>query len=222
VAERQATWWTLVDVLDTYLRLLHPFMPFVTEAIWERLPHVAGDPDLLIVADWPTAAADAGDAEVEARVATLLDLVRAVRNARSEARLEPGAWMPVDVYVPSDLTATFSALAPALSRLARAKPLTEQTDPQFIREIAESGLSVIVGEMEAVVRPAGKDGEQEARDRARLEREFAEARSMLASAEARLANEAFTSKAPPAVVEGARVRAAELRELVERLAARLG
>ena len=64
--EREATWWTLVDVLDTYLRLLHPIMPFVTEAIWARLPHVAGDPELLIVADWPHAAADAADAAAEA------------------------------------------------------------------------------------------------------------------------------------------------------------
>jgi valyl-tRNA synthetase len=221
-SEREATWWTLVDVLDTYLRLLHPFMPFVTEAIWERLPRAAGDPDLLIVADWPTVSVEADDVEAEARVSTLLDLVRAVRNARSEARVEPAAWLPVDVYVPSALTEAFGALAPALSRLARAKPLTEQTDPRTVRELAGSGLSVIVGEMEAVVRPAARDGEQEARDRARLERELAEARSMLAAAEARLANEAFLSKAPPAVVEGARVRAAELSELVERLAARLG
>jgi valyl-tRNA synthetase len=221
-SEREATWWTLVDVLDTYLRLLHPFMPFVTEAIWERLPRATGDPDLLIVADWPTAFSAADDAAAEARVSTLLDLVRAIRNARSEARVEPASWLPVDVYVPSELTETFGALAPALSRLARAKPLTEQTDPRIVRELAGSGLSVIVGEMEAVVRPAARDEEQEARDRARLERELAEARSMLAAAEARLANEAFTSKAPPAVVEGARVRAAELSELVERLAARLG
>jgi len=221
-ADREATWWTLVDVLDTYLRLLHPFMPFVTETIWQRLPHAAEDPDLLIVADWPGPSADAGDTEAEGRVAVLLDLVRAIRNARSEARVEPAAWLPVDVYLPSELSATFAALAPALSRLARAKPMTEQTDPTIVRESIGAGLSVIVGEIEAVVRPAAKDEGQEARDRARLERELEDARSMLSAARARLANEAFTSKAPPAVVEGARTRAAELEELVDRLAERLG
>ena len=51
--EREATWWTLVEVLDTYLRLLHPVMPFVTEALWAALPHRRDDPDLLIVARWP-------------------------------------------------------------------------------------------------------------------------------------------------------------------------
>ena len=50
---REATWWTLVDVLDTYLRLLHPVMPFITEALWASLPHREGDPPLLIVARWP-------------------------------------------------------------------------------------------------------------------------------------------------------------------------
>ncbi len=57
-AEREATWWTLVEVLDTYLRLLHPVMPFVSEEIWGRLPHRAADPELLIVARWPAASVE--------------------------------------------------------------------------------------------------------------------------------------------------------------------
>jgi valyl-tRNA synthetase len=84
------------------------------------------------------------------------------------------------------------------------------------------GLSVIVGEVEAIVRPAARDDAQEERDRARLERELAEARGLLAAATARLANDAFTSKAPPAVVDAARALAAELEELVSRLAQRIG
>jgi valyl-tRNA synthetase len=216
---REATWWTLVDVLDTYLRLLHPFMPFVTEVIWERLPHRADDPDMLIVADWPVAA-DA-DAAAEARVAAVIELVRAVRNARSEARVEPAAWLPVDVYVPDSLGATFEALRPAIERLARARPLTREAGPESVRRGVAGGLSVIAGEIEAVVRPAARDDEQEARDRVRLERELAEAEAMLQAVRARLANEAFVSKAPPKVVEGARSRAAELQELVERLGKRL-
>lgn len=220
-AEREATWWTLVHVLDTYLRLLHPLMPFVTEAIWARLPHASGDPALLIVADWPTAAANAADATAELEVASLLDLVRAIRNARAEARIEPAAWLPVDVCVPESLAAAFESLRPAIERLSRARPLTREADPDRIRRVVDGGLSVIAGDIEAVVRPAAQDDAQEARDRARLERELAEAEGMLAAARARLANEAFVGKAPPAVVEGARARAAELEELVERLSQRL-
>jgi valyl-tRNA synthetase len=221
-AEREATWWTLVGVLDTYLRLLHPIMPFITEAIWERLPHQAGDPELLIVADWPAVSAQAQDRAAEAEVAALIDLVRAVRNARAEARIGPAAWLPVDVFVPDALGATFVALKPAIERLARAKPLERSASIASIRQKVEGGLSVIAGDIEAVVRPAAKDEAQEERDRARLERELDEAQGLLAAARARLANEAFTSKAPPAVVEGARARAAELEELVARLAERLG
>jgi valyl-tRNA synthetase len=219
--ERDATWWSLVEALDTYLRLLHPIMPFITEAIWARLPHIAADPRLLIVADWPTAGADAADEAAEAEVAALLDFVRAVRNARSEARIEPAAWLPVDVYVPEPLGATFESLRPAIERLARARPLTREPGSDPIRRGVEGGLSVIAGEIEAVVRPAAQDDAQEARDRARLDRELAEAEGMLAAARGRLANEAFVSKAPPAVVEGARTRAAELEELVQRLRQRV-
>jgi valyl-tRNA synthetase len=219
--EREATWWTLVHVLDTYLRLLHPLMPFVTEAIWARLPHAAGDPALLIVADWPAAAPDAADATAELEVAALLDLVRALRNARAEARIEPAAWLPVDVYVPDSLSAAFESLRPAIERLSRSRPLSREAGPDRIRRGVEGALSVIAGEIEAIVRPAAQDDAQEARDRARLVRELAEAEGMLAAARSRLANEAFIGKAPPAVVEGARARAAELEELVERLSQRL-
>jgi valyl-tRNA synthetase len=221
-AEREATWWTLVEALDTYLRLLHPIMPFLTEAIWERLPKSAGDPTMLIVADWPTAAARLSDSAAEVEVSALIDLVRAVRNARSEARIEPGAWLPVDVFVPDSLGPAFEALRPAIERLARARPLRRETSLEAVRRGVERGLSVIAGEIEAVVRPAATDEAQAERDRARLERELAEAEALLSSARARLANEAFTSKAPPGVVEGTRARAAELEELVARLAQRLG
>jgi len=220
-AEREATWWTLVEALDTYLRLLHPIMPFITEVIWERLPHAAEDPALLIVADWPTSGA-ATDSTAELEVAALIDLVRAVRNARAEARIEPAAWLPVDVYVPDSLGPTFEALRPAIERLARARPLGRESDVEAIRRGVAGGLSVIAGEVEAVVRPAARDEAQDGRDRARLERELAEAQALLAAATARLANEAFTSKAPPAVVAAAQARATELQELVDRLVQRLG
>jgi valyl-tRNA synthetase len=221
-AEREATWWTLVDALDTYLRLLHPVMPFITEAIWERLPHLAADPGLLIVADWPVVRADATDAAAESQVASLIDLVRAVRNARAEAKVEPAAWLPVEVFVPESLRPTFEALKPAIERLSRARPLTRVTAVEAIRLGSDGGLSIIAGDIEAMVRPAVKDEAQEERDRARLERELAEAQGLLAASRARLANEAFTSKAPAAVVDGVRARMAELEELVDRLAQRLG
>jgi valyl-tRNA synthetase len=231
-AVREATWWTLVETLDRYLRLLHPVMPFVTEAIWATLPHRATDPDLLMVARWPAPAPR--DAAVEAQVGALIELVRGIRNARSEARVEPGLWLPLDVTMGQALGDTFEELRPAIARLARARPLRRQLTPEALHAATpagDGGLTVISGEIEAVVgRPADEDARADgtdasastAADRARLEKELAEAEGYLAAARARLANDAFISKAPPAVVEGARAREAELAEQVDRLQDRLG
>jgi valyl-tRNA synthetase len=232
-AVREATWWTLVEAVDRYLRLLHPVMPFVTEAIWATLPHRASDPELLIVAPWPAPAPR--DEQVEAQVGALIDLVRAIRNARSEARIEPALWLPVDVAMGQTLGDTFEELRPAIARLGRARPLRRQLTPEALRAAAaevDGGLTVISGEIEAVIgRPppdnaapaSGTDATAStAADLARLEKELAEAEGHLAAARARLANDAFTTKAPAAVVQGARAREAELAEQVARLSARLG
>ena len=220
VADREATWWTLVEALDTYLRLLHPVMPFLTEAIWSQLPRAASDPRLLIVADWPTAGRV--DAAADAEIGGLLDLVRAIRNARAEARVEPGAWLPVDVAVPPVAGPAFDALRPALERLARARPLARVADSGALHADPRGGLAVVAGDLEAVVRPLAVEAGTADRDRARLDKELADTEAQLASARARLADERFTAKAPAAVVEGARAREAELAERAAKLRARLG
>jgi valyl-tRNA synthetase len=219
-ADREATWWTLVDALDTYLRLLHPAMPFVTEAIWGALPHRASDPELLIVARWP--AAGDRDETAETQVAPLLELVRGIRNARAEAHLEPSAWLLLDVHVPVDLGPVFEALRPAIERLARVRPIERRLTPEALDPARRDGaLTVIAGPVEAVLGQPAVDPAATALERERLSRELADAERLLAAAEARLANEAFVSKAPATVVDGARAREAELREQVERLRDRL-
>src|SRR4029079_654802 len=192
---RAATWWTLVEALDRYLRLLHPVMPFITAAIWAPLPHRATDRELLIVAHWPAPAPR--DETVEAEVGTLIDLVRAVRNARSEARIEPGPWLRVDLAMGQTLGDTFEALRPAIARLARAKPLERHLTREALhaatRAEASAGMTVCAGEIEAVIgRPPDESATTADLDRARLEKELAEAEGRLAAARARLANEAFT------------------------------
>ncbi|MDQ6793552.1 MAG: hypothetical protein M3067_01790, partial [Chloroflexota bacterium] len=153
----------------------------------------------------------------------ILDLIRAIRNARAEAHVEPGAWLPVAVAVPQPLGETFEALRTAIERLARARPLTRHLTPEALRAAAdEGGLAVIAGDIEAVVgRDLGGDRVDES-ERARLEKDLGEAESRLAAARGRLTNETFLAKAPPAVVDGARASEAELAETVERLRDRLG
>ncbi len=221
----EATWWTLVEVLDTYLRLLHPVMPFVTEALWAALPHRASDPELLIVARWPGAAER--DLEAEADVAALLELISGLRNARAEARLEPATWLPVEVAVPARLGDTFEALRPAIGRLARAEPVERRLTREALSD-DPGALTVIAGEIEARLHPtaagqgsAGDAGAAAELERARLTRELAEAESRLGAVRGRLADEGFLAKAPAHVVDGARASEAELADQVERLRDRL-
>jgi valyl-tRNA synthetase len=169
--DREATWWALVEALDTYLRLLHPVMPFITEHLWGVLPHRATDPALLIVARWP----DLGvrDFTAETQVGVLVDLVRAVRNARADARVEPGAWLPLDVYVEPELGETFEGLRPALERLARARPLRRHLTREALHGTAGAaggGLAVIAGRAEAFVATGSAGPDAGGADRSRLEK----------------------------------------------------
>jgi len=194
-------------------------MPFVTEELWGALPHAAGDPEVLVVADWPRPGRR--DKAVERQVDALVELVRAIRNARAEAGLQAAAWLAVDLVVPERLASTFVSLAPAIARLARARPLRQHPNHDALSAHAPAGLSVVAGELEARI-STGADPAQADRDRARLEKELAEAEGFLAAARERLANETFVARAPAAVVAGARAREAELVDTVERLRARLG
>jgi len=218
--ERAATWWTLVDALDTYLRLLHPVMPFVTEAIWSSLPHRAGDPDLLIVARWPEVGV--ADRELDATFAEILETIVAIRNARSTAELPAAAWLETHLAPPGDGFATFEALGPAIARLSRSRPLTlHRRGEDLPRPAGALELVLPAGDIEATVLVDGA-ADTRAVDRARLEKELAAAEGHLAAARARLASPAFTERAPAAVVAGARASEAELTAQVDRLRARLG
>ncbi|HLO35788.1 MAG TPA: valine--tRNA ligase, partial [Candidatus Deferrimicrobium sp.] len=150
---REATWWALVEVLDTYLRLLHPVMPFVTEALWATLPHRASDPDLLIVARWP--GVGERDQEAETQVEAIIALITGIRDARASTRAAAADWLETLVSVPLDLGHTFEALRPAIERLARARPLRRELGPEALHALTGDGdLSVIVPgtEIEATVR----------------------------------------------------------------------
>ncbi|HEY7970865.1 MAG TPA: valine--tRNA ligase [Candidatus Limnocylindrales bacterium] len=217
-AERAATWWTLVDALDTYLRLLHPVMPFVTEAIWGSLPRRAGDAELLIVAGWPSE--HATDDALDRRMALVVETIVAVRNARATAGVPAGDWLETHLAIPGDERASFEALASAIGRLARARPLALHASRNALPGGAGSlELILPAGDIEGrILLAAAAPG---AGDRVRLEKELAEAEGHLAAARARLANPAFVDRAPPAVVDGARTREAELGSQVERLRERL-
>src|SRR6185503_12573617 len=147
-ATREATWWTLVEALDTYLRLLHPVMPYITEELWSVLPHAPEDPELLIVAAWPDAAALAArrDPALEAQIGQVLELITAVRNARATVGIPPSEWRQLEVQVRPDLAPTFDHLAAATERLARVRPLRRV---EAFEGDASASIGIVAGTMEA-------------------------------------------------------------------------
>jgi valyl-tRNA synthetase len=218
---RAATWRVLVWVLDRYLRLLHPVMPFVTEAIWGRLPHLPDDPELLIVARWPAGAVELALADPQQAAATreLIELVGQMRAARAEAGIDAGEWLAARLWLAEGpVRAAYAELAEQVGRLARVRPTLVESLAQLDEPAGGGALSAIAGGSEARLLRSGADLE---RDRARLARELERARASLALTEARLADVNFRGRAPAEVVEQTHRRADELRELIARLAARM-
>ncbi len=213
----------LAYVLEGVLRLLHPFMPFVTEEIWstltDTLPHRAGRPEALIVAPYPQADPSLIDDDAEAEVEAVIDVVRAVRNLRAEFRLPSGESIPATVDAPG-LAPVLEAETSTISALARLSQLSlSETDG------AGSGDRVsVVLPIGTVTVPLGGLVDL-GRERSRLGDELEELEARRARLSARLANEAFVSKAPEDVVERERerlTRTEERRERVLEILSRLG
>jgi valyl-tRNA synthetase len=221
-ATREATWWTLVEALDTFVRLLHPVMPFLTEALWSSLPHAEDDPELLIVARWPAAATR--DAAAEAGVGTVLDLITRIRNARKAAGVPAADWLDAQIAAPGAANAVLVELQPQVERLARVRarvlpPDVARTDAAGAT--GASALAVVAGGLEASLQPHA-DPEVAARERERLARELEQVEQRLAAARARLADQAFLARAPAAIVEGARRSEADLAAQAASLRDKLG
>jgi valyl-tRNA synthetase len=218
---KRATWQTLTWVLDTYLRLLHPIMPHVTEEIWRHIPHRGDDPDLLIVARWPETG-DSGvvDERVAGAVSDLIELTGAMRTARAESGIAAGDWLPALLWLPdAAMRESFEPLSVALSRLARVRPRLVDSRDELDRDPdGATGLAVIATNAEARLGRSSADRE---RERERLAKELRNAESQLQGVQTRLADASFTSRAPARVVEHARRRGTELSELVTALRARL-
>jgi valyl-tRNA synthetase len=200
----------LLRVLDRALRLLHPFMPFLTEEIWQRLPHQG---ETLVLADYPRFRADEEDSNAEKEVAFLMAVVSKLRNLRSESNLAAGVKLEVLFY--TDLARPRRLLeshAATLSTLARLSGF------QFVEEIPgnlATARGMVPGLEMALLLANALDPREEKR---RLEREIDKAHKELATLEAKLANESFTGRAPKEVVEKVREARGELTEKIEKLA----
>ena len=187
---------TLAYVLDRVLRLVHPIMPFLSETLalqlWQRARPSDGAPSL-VIARWPLAGAR--DPKLEERFAVVVDVVRAIRNLRADAGIDPGE--RVRVSLGGDV-ATVREMAPAIGELTRAE----------ITFGAGAGAATVVRTVE--VRLEAK--RDVAVERARLERELADARETVKRSRELLARPGFAEKAPAEVVAKEKARLAERAE----------
>jgi valyl-tRNA synthetase len=210
----------LVQVLETSLRLLHPFMPFITEELWqslrERQPE--GKPASIMVAPYPTADAGAFNDGAEREMESVFEIVRAIRNARVESGVDPAKFIRAFI-VASESKLGLEAHVEAIHTLARVRPLT--ISPTGIKSAEEFGKAkILVLKGVEVILPLEGMVDADA-ERSRLMKEIEANQAEIARIERLLADESFTGKAPPAVVEKERQKLNDRKDKLARLKERL-
>ena len=197
----------LVYVLDQFLRLLHPFMPFITEEIWQAIPH---EGQFLMLADWPKYDESLNFGAEAAHMESVMNAIRSIRNRRAEMNVPPSK--KSTLYVVSDKGEIFRQGEGFICRLAYAdKVIICETDP----EGHENMVCVVTNDAKLYI-PLEEliDFEKEL---ARLEKEKANCLKQIAMFEGKLSNEAFVSRAPEKVVAEQREKLEKNRALLAQL-----
>ncbi len=216
-AAAQRTRAILIHILDLGLRLLHPTMPFVTEETWQQLKAfgMPSKSDALIVAEWPQADKRLFDARAEKEFAVVMDIVRAIRNARTEFNVEPGKRIPAAVSAGSAL-ALLESQRETIASLARLDPATFQIKKRA--EKPAQSLALVVGKVEIYLPLAGMI--DVGKEKVRLVNEITKARGDIERGEKLLASE-FSKRAPKEVVAKTRDQLAANQERAMKLDAQL-
>ncbi len=218
-AEAAATRQVLVFVLEESLRLLHPYMPFLTETIWQNLPELGGEEAVgtraLIATAWPTVDGWA-DSKTDDAFALIQDAVRAIRNARSEYNVEPSRRIAAQ-FSAGEYTAVMRENLPVIASLARLDSAQvaiaeELPAPEKASTLATGGMTIYLP-MAGLVNLAA--------ERARLQKEIDNLDGQLNKIVGLLNNPGFVNKAPANVVEREKGRQAELQEKRDQFATRL-
>ena len=202
----------LCYVLIQLLKLLHPFMPFITEEVYQALPHMAGEESaFLMLCSWPVYDDAFVFTKEEAEMETIMDAIRAIRTRRAEMNVAPGR--KVQLTIATAQQDTFTAGAPFFQRLAAA---AEVHIAGAADAPAAKGMVEVVTHAARVFMPLAElvDVQQELE---RIAKEKAKAEGHLKGIEAKLSNEAFTSKAPEHIVQNQRDQAEKLKALIAQL-----
>ncbi len=200
----------LCYVLTEMLKLLHPFMPFITEEIYQALPHADGE--FLMLQSWPESRAELNFPAEEKAIDLIIDATRVVRAKRAELNVPPSKKAHLTIAtLEKDV---FTQGAPLLKRLAWAESVTVVSPDAA--PAGEKGLIDVVTPAARIFMPLAELVDL-AEEKKRLEKELNARKNELSGLEGRLNNPNFVNKAPAQVVEGQRARAAELKELIAKL-----
>ncbi|MFZ3139902.1 valine--tRNA ligase [Polaromonas sp.] len=210
-AQKRATRRTLIRTLEGILRLAHPLIPFITEELWQKVAPVAGKAGPFIgQAPYPQSQPEKIDPQAEAHVAKLKTLVDACRNLRGEMKVSPATKLPLLVVGDDDF---INAVAPVLKSLAKLSEVKLfATEAEWVLA-AEAAPVAVVGDarvclyMEVDV----------AAEKARLGKEATRLEGELVKVQAKLANQTFVAKVPPAVLEQERKRLVEFTATLEKI-----
>jgi valyl-tRNA synthetase len=206
----------LARVLEASLRLLHPFMPFLTEELWQELKKSTGlsGPESIMIADYPAADTAALDPAAEKEIDTVIEIVRAIRNVRAQYKVDASRWVEAKVYTAAPSQASIKTQAGAIEVLARARPLSIVAGGA--PETPGDNTLVLPLAAATVVIPMASMLDLEA-EKKRLEKELAGVASEVARLEARLKDETFLTRAPEAVVAKERQKLYTLSDKLAKL-----
>ena len=213
-ASRNAALWTLKTVLSDGLKLLHPYMPFITEEIYCTLHPEA---DSIMISAWPTFTEDRVDAAAEEAMTRVMDLIKGLRNVRNEMNVPPSR--KAELYIVSEVEAvrdTFASLVPTYKTLAMASLVKTQADKTGI---ADDAVSVVIPDA-TVFMPLSDLVDME-KEKERLEKEEKRLQGELKRSHGMLNNERFLSKAPAEKVAEEKEKLAKYEQMLFDVQARL-
>ncbi len=219
-AQQRATRRTLIRVLETVLRLLHPVAPFITAELWETVAPAAGRKTTpsIVTATYPQAQLDKVDPAADAWMARLKAVIAEIRRLRSEMSLPPGERVPLLTLGDQAFVEAATPLLKSLAKLAEVQPLTDE--PAFAAATQAAPVAV-----HGDLRLALHVQIDVAAEKARLGKEIDRLKGEITKADAKLGNESFVARAPAAVVDQERARLADFKQALARLQdqqARLG
>jgi valyl-tRNA synthetase len=220
VPRQRATRRTLIRVLETVLRLLHPITPFITAELWDTVAVVAGrraagSADSIVTAPYPKAQLDRIDPAADTWVAQLKAIVGACRNLRAEMGLSPAERVPLMTFGEADFFATAAPLLKALAKVSELQSLPDEA--AFAAASRQAPVAV-----QGAARLALKVEVDVAAERERLGKEIVRLQAEIVKAQARLGNASFVERAPAAVVAQERSRLDDFVQTLARLQAQAG